>query len=112
MVSEDANSEFTREGGLLLTDATSLLIVYIFDQTDVAKWSASFIKAFWLDLAIEACYSLTQDKVLKQSIMDEREQFMGEARSYDSQENNSEEVVVDSFFRGRGEVFDPSKHGF
>jgi len=90
-----------REGEWLLSDATSLLLKYVQDITDVTKFSPSFIKVFYLELAHEASHSLTQDKELKGRIKAELAEAKADARFVASSESSPEVFDVTDFTDSR-----------
>ena len=100
-ISEYNESEFKREGEVLLTDATSLSLIYTQDITDETKFTPNFAKVFSLTLAKEGCHSLTQDKGLKKEIENELELLLGEAMFNDAKESTAEEFVINDFTGSR-----------
>lgn len=55
----DPNARWEVEGQMILTDADTLGIEYIYFLTDTSKYPAYFIDAFACKLAADMCYELT-----------------------------------------------------
>jgi hypothetical protein len=81
------------EGDKVLTDKESFEIIYVYDSTEVYKFSPYFIKALYLELAAEASYSITQNPALTSDIRQEKEAVLSIARSIGSGQDRSDENV-------------------
>lgn len=79
------------EGDKLLTDLETVKIVYVFDSDEVAKFSASFVKALYLELAAEASYTITQNPALTADIRNEKEAVLAQARAIGSGQDSSDD---------------------
>tara|TARA_R100001198_G_scaffold72325_1_gene44476 strand:- start:695 stop:1261 length:567 start_codon:yes stop_codon:yes gene_type:complete len=89
-VAEYDENEFEVEGNLLLTNAEEIKLVYVSDMQDTSKYSPSFIKAFYLELAVRACFPLGQDKAHKQMLIVLAEAALSKARSFSAQQDDSD----------------------
>lgn len=88
---------YREEGGYLLANADTIYMIYTKRLTDVTLFSAKFVTAFSLLLASRACYSLTQDKKLKDNLYAEYKMLVGEAGSLNAQGETPEDVIADAF---------------
>lgn len=82
------NPGFVIEGDKLLTDLDRVFCVYAKKDVDVSDYSSGFIKATYLKLAAEGCYSLVQDRNLSESLTQEAQIWLNEVRSRDSMNDN------------------------
>jgi len=89
--------EYAIEGTTILSDAGTLNMVYISDVKDEKMFHPLFTKVFYLELAIEASYSLTQDKELLSALNRELKETRSEARSLTSQAISPRQFKIDSF---------------
>lgn len=96
-ISEYNEETYKEEGSKLLADVDTLSLVYIYYNDDEDSYSASFTRSFYLRLAEEGCYSLSQDKSLKDQIQKEREDILAKARSYAAQGSSPQEYDFDFF---------------
>lgn len=92
-VEEDSEYKFEIEGGLLLTDEEEIKLVYIADVQDTSKWSPVFIKAFYLELAVRACFPLGQDQSHKQLLVTLAEAALSKARAFSAQQDDSDSDI-------------------
>ena len=81
------------EGDIVVTNKEEMKVLYVFDLVDTSKFSASFVKAFYLDLATEASYSLIQNIQITSDIRGEREKVLADARSIGSGQDHSDDNV-------------------
>lgn len=100
IISEYNGVEYKREGDLILSDATTLLIKYIYRIDEDVQRSASFDSAWSLVLASMMAYALTQSLPVKGAMMQEAEAVVGKAASYNamgsSPDNYEFNVFTDS----------------
>lgn len=89
-IEEFEEEVFEIEGKLLATNADEIKLVYIKDQQDTSAYSPAFIKAFYLELAVRACFPLGQDKAHKQLLVSLAEAALSKARSFSSQQDDSD----------------------
>lgn len=64
---EDVDSQFSLEGGKILSDSSTQKIKYVFRLTDVSRMDDAFKKAFAYKLAYELCLAMKGSTESKQS---------------------------------------------
>lgn len=101
IVSEFNESEYFVEGDNILSDAPTLLIKYVKDIDENTKRSASFDKAWYLALASEMAYSLTQNTGLKDSLMAEASLLAPSAMHFNSKGSTPISYEIDTFLDSR-----------
>lgn len=91
------------EGTLLLGDFDAAYAIYISRITDVSKYSPDFVEALWLRLAAAASYKLTQDKTLKQQLIEEADFYVRRGAALSAQQDNafSDQFQFRSFINPR-----------
>lgn len=110
VLKEENDNRFEREGRVLLTNEDKLEIIYISDATNAGDFSTTFVDYFALELAWKACYTITQDKGLKDALRQEKMDMLGMARSYSAQEDDSDrDIDARDFLNAR---FGPGYDGF
>lgn len=87
---EHGTDGFEIEGRSLLTDATEIKLLYLADIEDTSLFPPAFVKALYLELAVQACMSLTQDKGLYDRLAAEAERALSKARTFGSQQDDSD----------------------
>ncbi len=97
IVSEFNEYEYKREGDWILSDAEELNIVFVKDESTTTLYSAAFVKAFALTLAVEASYALNQDKALVRMLNEEKFRIVEDARFVDSKGSTPEEYEITDF---------------
>lgn len=115
----DEDDSWVYEGGYICCYATTLNILYIFQQTDTTRYDALAASAIAWRLAAELAYPLVQSTTLAKTCMDAYLATMKDARSKNAQERGSlQQVVADSWSQARvsggldngfGQGDDPSK---
>lgn len=85
IVKEYDENEYLEEGGLILSDAETLKLVYIYDIDENVKRTPSFDTAWYLILGANLAYSLTQNTALKADLLAEAEFITSRAMSLDAQ---------------------------
>lgn len=102
---EDYNNpyhlQYKVENGKILANAETLYLRYIFRQTDVQMYPSDFIECFSRTLASKACYSLTQDRNLRGTLMEEAEFWRRTASAQDAQESTPDQYDISAFIRPR-----------
>lgn len=101
VLSEYEEEDYFVEGDTILADAETLYLRYIFKLEDHQLFSPTFDKAFYLHLAAEASYSLTNDKALKQQLIEEAELYVERSMSYNSQGSTPKDYQFDAFLDPR-----------
>jgi len=92
---------FIEENNLFLADAPTLDFEYIYNNTDPITYTPQFVRVLSLLLALEACYTLTQDKELKTQIQTEFQLSLDEAMFSNSQATKPENLKYNSFINVR-----------
>ncbi len=86
------------EGDKILINASGPLnVLYIFNNQDTTQYSAKFIEALALRIAVEIVDSLTSSNTRKQTLYQELDAALSEAKRFDSQENIPEDYVEDDW---------------
>ena len=99
---EASNNKYEIEGNLLMSDEELVQIKYTIDETSVSKFSANFVKAFFLELAMEACYAITESHTLVAALRSEKDMVLPMAKSISSQQDDSDiEVEIPDFLDAR-----------
>jgi len=96
-VREYNDTEFVREGDVLLCDSDELRLLYTQDIADETLFSAVFAKYMALVLAVDGSYALVQDKKLKTDIEAEMMRILDDARFNDSTESKAEDYEINDF---------------
>lgn len=78
---------WTIEGDKLLSNDTTVKILYIARISDVTLWPSNFGEVVALGLAKESCYKFTQNRALMLDLAQEYEKQLAFARNFDAQEN-------------------------
>lgn len=91
------------EDDLLLTNLASddLRIRYVFDHTNVAEWSPSFIDTLASKLQAEWAESLVKDTALAKRQTEQYETVLARARTYDSAQMTPRRIETDAWTRVR-----------
>ena len=89
------------EGDKLLASVDTIYLRYISRQTDVSIYPPDFIQCLALSLAAAACFSLTQNRGLRDSLTQEAEFFRRAASANDAQESSPDGFDISSFIRPR-----------
>jgi len=97
VVSEYNEYKYKREGAWLLSDASELNVVYAKDEADPTIYTAAYTKSFALTLALEASYSLNQDKALGRQLAEEKFRIVEDARFADSKGSTPEDYEINDF---------------
>jgi len=71
---------------LLVDRRGPLILRYVFDQEDVARWSPEFVEAFSMRLAWQIADRLSGDKQRKQQALDAYTKTISEARGSDARQ--------------------------
>lgn len=101
IVKEYNDEEYKVEGSDILANAQKLLLIYVYDIDEKVKRTPNFDKAWYLNLASEMAYSLTQNNSLKDSLMAEAELLAPRAMSYNAKGSTPTEYTIDTFINTR-----------
>ena len=99
--SYSAGQAYKIEGDKILSDMESMDIVYIFQQDDGDSYSPTFDKVFYLTLAAEVCFTLAQDKGLKEMLLGEAAKIAQEARFSNAKGSAPRDYSFDVFTDAR-----------
>lgn len=94
-------NEFRIEQRKILTDEDVLYIRYVKSETDPNQYDSLFINAVATRLAIELCESLTQSTTKKQSLHEEYDRFIQQAKLQDALENPPDYFEDDTWLASR-----------
>ena len=83
---------------VLLTDATSVNLVFTARSEDVTLWDAGFADGMTFELAYRIAYPLTRNATLAQSLQTEKDKQWQRARSRDGQEGRPLTRLLSSVF--------------
>jgi len=107
MMETDGATDYTIEGGNILSDATNgvaggtLSIRYVSRVTDVSRMDPLFTEALAFRLAYDACEKITQSNTKKDYLYREYETTMARAKRYNGQEDNAYYYVQDEWIKAR-----------
>lgn len=93
--------EFKIESNLLLTDEGSVNLIYISKVTDTSEFDAMFTYLLSLQLAYNMAYTLVQSSSLRQSILQELQIQLRDARSASSQEGTPDSFEFNTWVEAR-----------
>src|SRR5271166_1483588 len=95
-------SDWQFEGNLLLTAAaTPIIFRFVADITNVADMDTLFCRAFASRLAYEACETITGSDDKKQSLAQDYDRFIAQARSVNSIEQGSTDPIEEEIMLSR-----------
>ena len=99
--SGDNSHSFKIEGDNIVTDASTLYILYIERVTDTAKYDSLLVQAIALRLATEIGQDLTGKTELKENLMRKYREVLSEARSADAAEGTPQKIESDLWLESR-----------
>lgn len=92
----DDYAKWSQEGDKILTNDTSCKIKYI-SRVAESMFDSSFVEVLAFRMALDMCYTLTQNATREQVIQAQYAVFLADARSFSAQTANQEEYVVNSY---------------
>ena len=92
---------FKIEGDNIVTDSSTLNILYIERVTDTAKYDSLLVQAIALRLATEIGQDLTGKTELKENLMRKYREVLSEARSADAAEGTPQKIESDLWLESR-----------
>ena len=99
---QDYYVDYSIEGRYILTDATSMKILYIKKVTDPTEFDSLLLHAIGLKLASEIAENLTGKSELRDRMLAKYLQILSEARGVDSQERSMPgEIIADGLINAR-----------
>lgn len=81
---------------VIVTDATSLSILYLARITDVTRWDSLFADAMSKELALRACYAITRNATLVDVLDKQTQAAWQKAKSRDGQESRALKRITSS----------------
>jgi len=97
----DAGQKFKIEGRKLLTDETTVFLIYIAKITDPNEYDTLLIETISAKLASELCYSITASTSLAGQMIQLYDEKLREARHVDATEGTAENLDASSFINSR-----------
>lgn len=98
---EYSDAFYQVEGGKLYTNYSPFKCKYVANISDTTLFTPDFDEALATLLAWDLCFSLTQDKGLKDRLAGELKDTLRDTRSFDAQENPSYPLMDDVFLNAR-----------
>ena len=92
---------FKIEGDNIVTDSSTLNILYIERVTDTSKYDSLLVQAIALRLATEIGQDLTGKTELKENLMRKYREVLSEARSADAAEGTPQKIESDLWLESR-----------
>lgn len=83
---------------VIVTDATSVEILYVARLTNVVLWDVLFADAMGFEIAYRASYPITRNATLTKTLQVERELAWRKARSRDGQESRALKSLLSNSF--------------
>lgn len=99
-VKENNGYIYEIEADKVLSDENVIHLIYIFDQDNVARFTPAFAKAFYMTLAAEASYTLTESQSNRDALWKQSRVAIEEAMSSDSQQDDTGYVLEPDVFLG------------
>lgn len=93
--------DWQREGEVLVSDTSSMQILYVAQITETGKYTPHFSRALALKLAASICYALVQSTSLKEMLEKKAEHTLSQARSFDAQEGAPRQPYAHSWLNSR-----------
>jgi hypothetical protein len=101
-----AEVPFKIESGKLLCDDNPALLRYVYRNTNPATWDDMLVRGMELAMAAAMAYGITQSAALRDSMRDELERHMKQARAVDGQDDTPETLgdspLLNARFGGTG----------
>jgi len=97
----DSGQKFKIEGRKLLTDETTIYLIYIFKNTDPNEYDTLLIETIAARLASELCYAITASTSLAGQMYELYNQKLREARFVDATEGTADNIDSSSFINSR-----------
>lgn len=98
---EEMVIDWRKEGDKILCDEPVIYLQYIARETDVSKYSATFVEALAFKLAYDISYALTQSTSLKEMLRQDYILALRDARTFDAQESSTRQVYAKDFYNVR-----------
>lgn len=98
---EYTDDKYQVEGSKILCDRDTLNIRYIYDVTDTAIMTSDFKELLAFRIALDLGYVLIQSNAVMQTLQQQYDRMLRDVRSFDGQENPSQDVTDDLFITSR-----------
>lgn len=98
---DDPDTEYRIEGRKLLTDSSTVSLIYIKQVTDEAQFDANFSNVLALKIASEIAYAITNSTSLSQALRQAYLKEFSRAKMNDAQEDSIYVLDTDTFTAGR-----------
>jgi hypothetical protein len=95
---EDATMDFRIEADKLLTNDSSVNILYVGREENTALFDPMFKEALALRIASELAYPLVQSTALQQAMLEAYKIVLQDTRSADAQESGDNTIFVNDYF--------------
>jgi hypothetical protein len=95
------DTEHKIEGRYLLSDESTVKILYISQVTEVTEFSPIFREVLAARIACELAYSLAQSSQLAEKMLEFYEAQLRRARTFDAQEGTPGHITADSWLNSR-----------
>ena len=96
-----SNLDYKIEGKNIVTDETTVYVVYIALDTDPNNYDAYLREAISHQLAADICYAITNNATLANNYMARADERLREARFIDATENSLDTVEANEFTNAR-----------
>ena len=97
----DNGQQFKIEGRKVLTDETTVYLIYISKITDVNEYDTLLQETIAARLAAELCYAVTSSTSLSGSLKESYEEKLREARFTDATEGTADKLDSSTFINSR-----------
>lgn len=84
--------DYSINGRRILADGNPLYLTYIYDNQDVASWDALLVEAMQRYMAFSMAYPITKSGTLRDSLWQEYQAVLKQARNVDGQEEPPEQA--------------------
>ena len=95
------NLEYKVEGRKIVTDETTVYLLYVAIDTDPTNYDAYLYEAIAHQLAADICYAITNNSTLANNYMNRADERLREARFIDATENALDTVEANEFTDAR-----------
>lgn len=97
IVSEYNDEEWLEEGDKILANAETLQVRYISNDVSTDRYTPTFKKVWYITLAAELSYSLTQNESLREALLTEAEDVAMGSRSFNSMASSPQHFKINDF---------------
>jgi hypothetical protein len=97
----DSGQKFKIEGRKLLTDETTIFLIYIAKITDPNEYDTLLVETLSAKLAAELCYAITASTSLANQLVALYDEKLREARHVDATEGTPDDIDASTFLNSR-----------